>query len=414
MSTGDDCHHLFILLLQRSIIVSWVFCSHNDVCQKQPCHSRRLTLCTDRTTYVSGCTDPDFTDPSCPPKDTSHQQLLGLVQCEDSEVASGSVLWSGCPGSTTKTALGAPGQCSCSGTTSGLITWTSSLEAVASLGSALGETISFVDTATVTSKAVGAASTAAASTSASSAVPANTTPLIPVSTSIPPSSTPSTSAPVTDPLSVGAKAGIGIGSTALAVCVLGLGFVVYIWRRRARKATSVDREGLKSKTDSDGPPAACFSPDPYLMHSPELDGSELGRPRASLSGHEPYKPYRRNTSELPAELQYTPRLEPAELPVENMHLRFPADAVEVPASPMERHQSDHPRAMHSVSSVSPSEVGTIDPRTSESMSDVSSLHMGTHSPPSAGGVWERSGGVLPVRDGAGSALTPISEGHGWI
>lgn len=54
----------------------------NDVCGEQASHNRRLTLRTDRTTYVSGCTDPDFTDPSCPPKDTSPQQLLAWYNAQ--------------------------------------------------------------------------------------------------------------------------------------------------------------------------------------------------------------------------------------------------------------------------------------------------------------------------------------------
>lgn len=244
------------------------------------------------------------------------------------------------------------------------------------------------------------------STSAGGAVPVTTKPTIST-----PTSTSSASISAADTLSMGAKAGIGIGTTALAVCVLGLGFVFYFWRRRAVKPANEDDKSNSNDT-------ACFSPGPYQMPSPGFDYQSQNTGCSPNShtyhGHDPnicswgagYK------SELPAELQYTGtyRPGPAELPVENISSEVAAEPVEAPAAPL---LQQHMRAMRSVSSVSPSDAGTIDPSTSESMSDVSSLHTGT-SPSSQAGMWGGFGSVLPLRDGAGVALTPIYEGRGQM
>lgn len=177
---------------------------------------------------MAGCTDPGYSDSNCPHKDNSGQQLLGLIQCSDSQ-ADGMALWSACPGPTTKTALGAPSQCSCSGTTAGLLWMTTSLSALATLPTAIGETIQFNEGHYPTVKS----SVDATSTIPMGSIRASTTSVS--SITAPPSTRPTSANSTLDNLSIGAEVGIGIGAILGAFCMIGLVFFALYRRRLARQ-----------------------------------------------------------------------------------------------------------------------------------------------------------------------------------
>ncbi|KAJ4397774.1 hypothetical protein N0V93_002011 [Gnomoniopsis smithogilvyi] len=324
------------------------------------------------TTYVAGCTDADYTDPNCPHKDSSNQQILGLVQCKDSADASGSVVWSGCPGATTKTALGIPGQCSCSGTSSGLIIWPSSLAGVASLPSAIGEKISFAKSTTMST-----------STSASPAHTAATTSAPTSGSSVSPSTSASSSS---DSLSTAEKAGIGIGVTSLALIFTGVATIFFLWRRRTR------RDHVASGENHNPGSNGIVSPDPYEMTDSGYDGPRSqnrtpysGQDNSDCSWGTAYKP------ELPVNTaQYL--YGTAELAADYVHPNANMSPVEAPMTPVNLPaipQGHIIRAVRPVSSISTGGCGTShDPHESGTvtMSDISSQW--TASPPSNSGNWE--------------------------
>lgn len=331
----------------------------------------------DDTTYVAGCTDPDYTDPNCPHKDSSNQQILGLVQCKDSADASGSVVWSGCPGATSKTALGVPGQCSCSGTANGLIIWPSSLSGLASLPKAAGETIS----------SISQSNTVSTSTSASPAPTAKVT-SAPTSSA----SSPAVSKANSNNLTTAEKAGIGIGVTALALIIFTLTIVFFIWRRRTGSRNMSIVEGNESNLNG------MLSPDPYQMSSSDYNepprnqnGTSHPVQDSSVSSWGTvFKP------ELPVETtQYT--YGRAELAADGFYLNTNMTPVEAPMTPMNpptRLQGQVIRAVRPVSSISTNAGGnTLDQHSSGTMtmSDLSSQCAA--SPPSQADVWERKGSV---------------------
>lgn len=349
----------------------------------------------DDTTYVAGCTDPDYTDPNCPHKDSSNQQILGLVQCKDSADATGSVVWSGCPGATSKTALGVPGQCSCSGTASGLIIWPSSLSGVASLPKAAGQTIS----------SISQSNTISTSTSASPAPTAKVT-------SAPTSSSSSPASSKTSPnsLTTAEKAGIGIGVTALALIILTLTIVFFIWRRRTGKRHINIDEGNPSNPDG------MLSPDPYQMSSSDCNEPPRNQDETPYSGHESsvsswgtvYKP------ELPVETaQHT--YGRAELAADGFYLdtnMTPVEAPMTPVHPPTKLEGQVIRAVRPISPISTNADGnTLDQHTSGTMtmSDLSSQY--ALSPPSQADVWERKGSVSSQNNNIMAISAPRSEGR---
>ncbi|KUI59742.1 hypothetical protein VP1G_11094 [Cytospora mali] len=186
------------------------------------------------TTYMAGCTDPTFGASECPSKDHSDQQLLGLTQCDGTDTSDGNVLWSGCPGPATRTVLGQPSVCSCSGTADGLLYAPTSIAAVASLPTKVGETISF--------KKGHTPSLATAGSSVTTSVDGHSTIL--ASTPAPTSTSDSSSGvSEAEALSTGAKAGVGIGAAALGLAALGLILWFATWSRRRHAEKSREEKG---------------------------------------------------------------------------------------------------------------------------------------------------------------------------
>lgn len=346
---------------------------------------------TDTTTYLAGCTDPDF-GRGCPVKGHSGQQLLGLVQCAGTDTSDGEVLWSGCPGPATRTALGQPSVCDCTGTAGGLLYAPTSLAAVASLPTRAGETISFVEGHTpsrVTMASILSTSSVDDGTMTSAA---STPTSISVSTS-----------GVSDPqeLSTGAKAGIGVGAAALGLAALGLVLWFSTWYRRKRTQKSEGEEASSSHataTDRNG-----LAISPLIQHASMgyYCHGEAGSTTGSVppSYNSPAWPgYSGFKSELPADSERGFR---SELPAEEL----------VAESAMDPQEACSP----STTPLPPSEPGSpthfLTAGTLTSISDISSILSG--SPPTQSGQWQRdvspSGGDRGENRGQ---MTPITELHG--
>lgn len=233
---------------------------------------------------LAGCTDEDFTSPKCPGKGTSDQQLLNLVQCADSETES-SVVWSACPAPATRTEIGPPAACTCTDSVNGILTGPERFAQIASLPTAVGETISFQPGHTP--KTRGSATITSTATDGQL-----TTITSPLATSAP---TASSTAAADTGLSKGTKAGIGVGVAALAAGILALvAFLFVRYRRRHSKEPSAAETAYY--------PAA---PGPDMAQSPPPQyagpGSPYGPPSTlhdvSASGYPGYTGFK---SELPA------------------------------------------------------------------------------------------------------------------
>ncbi|ROW04692.1 hypothetical protein VMCG_04753 [Cytospora schulzeri] len=343
------------------------------------------------TTYLAGCTDPEF-GRGCPVKDHTGQQLLGLVQCAGTDTSDGEVLWSGCPGPATRTALGQPSVCECTGTADGLLYAPTSLGAVASLPTRVGETISFAEghmpsRITVTSvpvtTSVGGTMRTATSTPTS----------IPISTS-----------GFSDPqeLSTGAKAGIGVGAAALGLAALGLVLWFSTWYRRKRTQRSVPEPPsvYPTPTDQNGLaiPSPMQQPTPGYYYPGEA-GSTTGSVPPSYNS--PAWPgYSGFKSELPADSERGFR---SELPAEELVIESATDTQRAtsPSTPPPPPSEPGSPAHHFTG-------GTM-----TSISDVSSILSG--SPPIQSGQWQRD--VSPSGGDGGEnrgQMTPIIEVHGDV
>lgn len=315
---------------------------------------------------MAGCTDPEYSDSSCPHKDNSGQQLLGLVQCSDSQ-ADGTALWSACPGPTTKTALGAPSQCSCSGTTDGLLWMTTSLSALATLPTAIRETIQFnqghyPSVKTSASQASTFASTKADSTTTATGTATGTS-----------SSSNGTAAPTTSTasaagnsttaggLSTGAEVGIGIGVTLLGLCATGLAiFAILAYRRKSWSAGKGKGASVVAENNIMGHPAHGNSSQVVSIHHPSSPGSAFGGNHHHNTDSDSFA-YTGYKSELPADPQF---LIPAELPADDI-------------SPVPQPQGASRPVTDLVSPLSPEAVGWRSPRT---VSSASSLRLSASCP----------------------------------
>lgn len=349
---------------------------------------------------MAGCTDPEYSDSSCPHKDNSGQQLLGLVQCSDSQ-ADGTALWSACPGPTTKTALGAPSQCSCSGTAAGLLWMTTSLSALATLPTAVEETIQFNDGHYPTVKTSGSRPSTFASTKAS--------------TTTTRSSSSVTSAPTTSPasanstaggLSTSAEIGIGIGATLLGLCATGLAiFAVLVYRRRSSSAKGKD-SSLVHVTENNNMGLDVHENSSPIIHHPFSPGSTFGGNNSnSLMPDSDTYAYTGYKSELPADPQFSSQ--PSELPADEI-LPAPTRA----RTPYTTTQPHSRQITDLVSPLSPG-MGWRSPRT---VSETSSLQLSTSPLPSsfprstqAAGRHENAGSRGRTDAGADPPLGSISE-----
>lgn len=233
----------------------------------------------DGTTYMAGCTDEKFTSPHCPTQKKPDQQLLNIVQCADTE-SDGTVLWSSCPGPSTRTEIGAPDACTCTDTENGLFSATTSFPAIAILPTSIGETISFYSGHTPSTKGVATVTSTATNGQL-------TTMTMPIATSTSTSSpTPSAST-----LSKGAKAGIGVGAAVGGTLLLVLAASLIIsYRRKHSKFPAYQ------PTAPPGPEAFQSPPPQYATpyYNPLVSPMAAADTSAGYPGYAAYK------SELPA------------------------------------------------------------------------------------------------------------------
>ncbi|ROW03031.1 hypothetical protein VMCG_05830 [Cytospora schulzeri] len=259
-------------------------CEEGDFClESNICYNTNHS-----TTYMAGCTNEEFGSSNCPTKGNSDQPLLNLVQCEDTK-SEGTVVWSACPGPSTRTKIGAPQACTCSDPDNGIMTATTQFVQVASLPTAIGETISFDKDhtpkakghTTVTSTAENGQQTTMTEATAASTADS------------------SSSNSGSGGLSTGAKAGIGVGVAALAVGLMALAAFFFIWYRRKNSKGGPGGDGAANN------PAAAHGPDHYQSPPPQyaspayqyggLPVSPMGEAPLATPGFAGFK------SELPAE-----------------------------------------------------------------------------------------------------------------
>ncbi|KAH8763586.1 hypothetical protein F5883DRAFT_715931 [Diaporthe sp. PMI_573] len=256
-------------------------CQEGDFClEYNVCFNANYT-----TTYLAGCTDEEFTSPSCPGKGTSEQQLLNLVQCADSEDDS-SVVWSTCSMPAKRTEIGPPAACTCTDSDSGILTGPKRFSQIASLPTAVGHTISFQPGHTPRTKG-------SATVTATASDGQLTTTSKPLTTSQPTAP----SAAAEDPgLSKGTKAGIGVGVAAFGAAILAL--VAFLCLRCRRKHSKKQPAGETAYQPAAPGPDMAQSPPPQYGITPGSPYDPSSQPyNASALGYPGYTGFK---SELPA------------------------------------------------------------------------------------------------------------------
>ncbi|KAK3389520.1 hypothetical protein B0H63DRAFT_463902 [Podospora didyma] len=238
------------------------------------------------TTYLAGCTDPEYLDSSCPDKKGfKDQPWAGLVYCTPNH-------WVACEQKAKPTTVAKGDSCSpCSQDRASMtvaFTDVSPIKDVARLPKAAGDTIEWYPgfLPTTTSESSSTTASSISSSSASTSTPTSTSPLHPGASSIISTATSSPSAAAipaavteTGGLSTGAKAGIGIGAAVVGLLILGALSAMFILLRRRRKndeapASSGPVGDAKDGYIGDPPPGVAEMPTPALPKTPSL--SELG------------------------------------------------------------------------------------------------------------------------------------------
>ncbi|KAI1345016.1 hypothetical protein F5Y15DRAFT_14491 [Xylariaceae sp. FL0016] len=199
------------------------------------------------TTYLIGCTDSEYSAPSCPQKgEYSSQQVVGLTRCDPDKE-----LWAGCE-ETDDSSEVEPGDSKCTCDGDGLFRADSTLSDVAILPTSLGESISWYEGKTPASASPRTITRSTTIDSTSTYLMTSTSSVVPSPTSSQDSSSSSSS------LTPGAKAGIAIGSIAGAAI---LACIVYLLlRRRGRRR---EQEEEKHDEHRNGAPSGGIS-SPFL------------------------------------------------------------------------------------------------------------------------------------------------------
>ncbi|KAI1113933.1 hypothetical protein F5Y14DRAFT_462055 [Nemania sp. NC0429] len=282
---------------------SYACCHYGDNClSSNACYHNRFGV-----TYLAGCTTQDFTGPACQNKGRFYDQgWVGLVRCDPDQTS-----WAGCPEKDGVVGSSPPtSNCKCSKDTV-LFQDNPMLANIASLPLSLGGTISWFpghtptgtpDTTSTTSHRETQSTTI--STASSSDSPAESTTL--------PTPTSSTTTPPVAGLSVGEKAGIGIGSAFGAIIIGCLIAIAVILQRRKAK-----------KKEAPGPQPTVIppiEPDPTQhQHEPNLPGSPLFNGyKAELPADEP----RSASTMAPSSIHSSPG------PVPSPHLSPPLHQVQ--------------------------------------------------------------------------------------
>ncbi|KAI1167700.1 hypothetical protein F5B18DRAFT_399109 [Nemania serpens] len=252
---------------------SYACCHYGDNClSSNACYHTRFGI-----TYLAGCTTQDFSGPACQNKGAFvDQSWVGLVRCDPDQTS-----WAGCPEKDGLVGSSPPtSNCKCSRDTI-LFQDKPMLENIASLPLSLGGTISWFPRHAPTETAVSTddpsttslheTQSTVISTISSSDHPAESTTL--------PTPTSSTAAPPVDGLSVGEKAGIGIGS-AFGAIVIGclIAIAVILQRRKAKK---------KEILPGPQPTLPTIEPDPTQHEAAGHGSSQFNGFKAELPADEP-------------------------------------------------------------------------------------------------------------------------------
>ncbi|KAK4448725.1 hypothetical protein QBC34DRAFT_438847 [Podospora aff. communis PSN243] len=221
-------------------------------------------------TYLFGCSDPDYRDPSCPDKSVfpGGYPWLGLVYCNGT-----SRQWAACPQKKKPTLVTSPDPCYCPETSPPIaFTEDSRIPATASLPAKAGGTISWapefspttVTMPTAAATRTGSGSTNFTPTATSDASTATGISATPTASSAAPSETPRESG-----LSSGASIGIGVGIAIGALLLIAL-LAFFIWRFLKKRKTGQPPELSQNEPQ---PPKVELGPgdNSTVMTASELD-----------------------------------------------------------------------------------------------------------------------------------------------
>jgi hypothetical protein len=232
------------------------------------------------------------------------------VQCAGSESSdSSSVVWSTCSNAATRTEIGPPAACTCTGTDAdaGILTGPKRFSQVASLPPAVGETVSFQPGHTPDLKEGTSRTTVASSTAASDGRPVTTATMTtgPLAGGTTPPTAPDATAAGDKGLSKGSKAGIGVGVAAFCAAALALAAFLFVRYRRRHSNKQPKGETGGYQPAAPGPDMAQSPPPRYgsTPGGPYYDPSSPPPPQhqhdVAASGYYPGG-YTGFKSELPA------------------------------------------------------------------------------------------------------------------
>ncbi|KAI0202033.1 hypothetical protein F4808DRAFT_92814 [Astrocystis sublimbata] len=278
---------------------NYACCHYGDNClSSNACYHERYDI-----TYLAGCTSQDFSAPACQKKGGFYNQpWVGLVRCDPDQT-----YWAGCQERHNVIGTSPPTNCKCSEDTI-LFQDKPRLDNIASLPQSLGGTISWFPGHEPTT-----ATSSTTSTRGTSSITISTTGSTPTSTSNTQTPTSSAVVPLSEGLSAGEKAGIGVGSAFGALALICLITIIVILRRRMagtkEEASSQPRlptvesnhfhdgrhtpntpmlSGYKAELPADEPRTASTVPLSPLPVSPISTFS----PTPSPSPYQPYRPGR--------------------------------------------------------------------------------------------------------------------------
>ncbi|KAK1835036.1 hypothetical protein QBC39DRAFT_183017 [Podospora conica] len=249
-------------------------CSKGDMClADRACYNGQFG-----TTYLIGCTDPEYSDGKCPQKQFDIP-WVGLVYCNGT-----SNEWVACPQAAKNPTLTKPDPCWClpeAERTAVAFKDSSVLENIASLPTATGLSILWqtghVPAVTVLAPGSnpGSSSGATASQTPTSAVPTGSTPLAPGPTAQGIDDAQGQSSG----MSTGAKAGLGVG---LALAAAGILFGVFLFLRRRRKAKmSTAEAGEYAAVQHDAEGDKSKGPGPAELSAPHTPAMSELEPKAA-------------------------------------------------------------------------------------------------------------------------------------